>query len=56
MLLMLGDGVGSLAWMFALGLVMAVEKNATWGKALSAPLGIVLVAAGSALLLAAVMI
>jgi len=53
MLLMFGVGVGSLAWMFALGTIMAIEKNATWGRQLSAPLGIVLVASGCALLLAA---
>lgn len=53
MLLMFAVGIGSLAWMFALGTIMAIEKNATWGKRLSAPLGIVLVASGCALVLAA---
>jgi predicted metal-binding membrane protein len=56
MLLMFGVGIGSLAWMFALGLVMAIEKNATWGRQLSAPLGIVLIASGSALLLGAAIV
>jgi predicted metal-binding membrane protein len=55
MLLMFAVGMGSLAWMFALGAVMAIEKNATWGRQLSKPLGIVLIAAGSALSLAVVL-
>jgi predicted metal-binding membrane protein len=55
MLLMFAVGVGSLAWMFALGTIMAIEKNASWGKRLSRPLGIVLIGAGSTLCLAAVL-
>ena len=55
MLLMFAVGVGSLAWMFALGTIMAIEKNATGGKTMSRPLGIVLISAGSALGLAAVL-
>jgi predicted metal-binding membrane protein len=55
MLLMFGVGVGSLAWMFALGTIMSIEKNASWGKSLSRPLGIVLIGAGSTLCLAAVL-
>jgi predicted metal-binding membrane protein len=55
MLLMFAVGIGSLAWMFALGAIMATEKNATWGRGLSRPLGLVLIGAGSALCLAAVM-
>jgi predicted metal-binding membrane protein len=39
MLLMFAVGAGSLGWMLALGVVMAVEKNAPWGRRLSAPLG-----------------
>jgi predicted metal-binding membrane protein len=39
MLLMFVVGTGSVGWMLALGAVMAVEKNATWGRRLSAPLG-----------------
>jgi hypothetical protein len=35
---------------------MAIEKNATWGRGLSRPLGIVLIGAGSTLTLAAVML
>src|SRR5205809_658954 len=39
MLLMFGVGVGNIGWMLALGVVMAVEKNMSWGRKLSAPLG-----------------
>jgi predicted metal-binding membrane protein len=55
MLLMFAVGVGSLAWMFALGAVMAIEKNASWGRGLSRPLGIGLIGAGSTLCLAALL-
>jgi predicted metal-binding membrane protein len=40
MLLMFVVGTGSVGWMLALGAVMAIEKNASWGRKLSAPLGI----------------
>jgi predicted metal-binding membrane protein len=53
MLLMFAVGMGSLAWMFALGTVMSIEKTATWGKSLSRPLGIVLIGAGTTLVLGA---
>ena len=39
MLLMFVVGTASLGWMLALGLVMALEKNAPWGARLSRPLG-----------------
>ncbi len=39
MLLMFAVGAGSVGWMLAIGAVMAVEKNASWGRKLSAPLG-----------------
>ena len=45
MLLMFVVGTGSVGWMLALGAVMAVEKNAPWGRRLSYPLGGVLLAA-----------
>jgi predicted metal-binding membrane protein len=45
MLVMFAVGLGSLAWMLALGVVMAIEKNASWGKRLSRPLGVVLILA-----------
>ena len=46
MLLMFALGTGSLAWMLGLGAVMAVEKNASWGRELSGAVGGVLLAAG----------
>ena len=39
MLLMFAVGVGNLAWMLALGAVMAVEKNVPWGAVLVATRG-----------------
>jgi len=42
MLLMFIVSVGSLAWMMILAVVMGVEKNAPWGRRLSAPLGVAL--------------
>ena len=51
MLLMFAVGAGSLAWMLVLALAMAIEKNAPWGRRLSAPVGIALLAWGAALLL-----
>jgi predicted metal-binding membrane protein len=39
MLLMFVVGTGSVGWMLALGAVMAVEKNVSWGRKLSTPLG-----------------
>jgi predicted metal-binding membrane protein len=44
MLLMFAVGVGNVGWMLALGAVMGVEKNMPWGRRLSAPLGIALLA------------
>ncbi|MGQ0736685.1 MAG: DUF2182 domain-containing protein [Acidobacteriota bacterium] len=47
MLLMFAFGALNLLWMLALAGVMAVEKNASWGRRVSTPLGVVLlVAAG----------
>ena len=48
MLVMFGLGLGSLAWMMALGVVMAVEKNAPWGRRVGRPLGAFLVLAAVA--------
>ncbi|MEX0682393.1 MAG: DUF2182 domain-containing protein [Dehalococcoidia bacterium] len=50
MLLMFAVGTGNLAWMLVLGAVMAVEKNMPWGRKLSAPLGVILIVAGVAVL------
>jgi predicted metal-binding membrane protein len=46
MLLMFAVGIGNIAWMLALGAVMAIEKNASWGRRLSAPLGAALLGWG----------
>ncbi len=50
MLLMFAVGMGSIAWMLLLGAVMAIEKNVSWGRHLSAPLGVGLIAAALAVL------
>jgi predicted metal-binding membrane protein len=42
MLLMFVVGTGSIGWMLLLGAVMALEKNAPWGRRLSKPLGVAL--------------
>ena len=44
MLLMFVVGTGSIGWMLALGAIMAIEKNMPWGRRLSAPLGVGLLA------------
>ena len=49
MLLMFAVGVGSIAWMLVLSAVIATEKNMSWGRSLSTPLGVLLVVAGLAL-------
>jgi predicted metal-binding membrane protein len=54
MLLMFGVGAGSFSWMLVLGGVMAVEKNAPWGRRLSAPLGLFLLGLGLSIALTAV--
>jgi len=46
MLLMFAVGVTNLGWMLVLALIMALEKNASWGRRLSRPLGLLLLAAG----------
>jgi predicted metal-binding membrane protein len=53
MLLMFAVGAGNLGWMLALGTVMAVEKNLSWGRRLSAPVGVVLIVWGLAVALRA---
>jgi predicted metal-binding membrane protein len=47
MLLMFVVGTGNVGWMLLLGAVMAVEKNSRWGRLLSAPLGVALLAAAA---------
>ncbi len=51
MLLMFGVGVGNVAWMLALGAVMAAEKNFPWGRKLSAPIGVALLGCGGLILI-----
>lgn len=52
MLLMFAVGVGSIAWMLALSAVIATEKNASWGRRVSSPLGVLLIAGGLVLAMA----
>jgi len=42
MLLMFVVGTGNVGYMLALGTIMALEKNAPWGRRLSRPLGFAL--------------
>ena len=46
MLLMVFAGAGNLAVMFALGSIMAVEKNLRWGRHMVKPVGVLLLALG----------
>lgn len=46
MLLMFAVGVGNVGWMLALAAVMAIEKNVSWGRRLSVPLGVLLLGWG----------
>jgi predicted metal-binding membrane protein len=55
MLLMFLVGAGNLFWMLLLGAVMAIEKNMSWGRELSTPLGVSLVIAGCAIALLAIL-
>ena len=48
MLLMFGLGLGSLLWMLGLGAIMAIEKNASWGRRIGRPLGVLLAVAAVA--------
>jgi predicted metal-binding membrane protein len=50
MLLMFVVGIGSLGWMFILAVLMAIEKNVSWGRRISIPLGVVLIGLGMVLL------
>ena len=49
MLLMFAVGSGSIGWMLILGALMAVEKNVSWGRRLSRPLGVLLLGWGVAI-------
>jgi predicted metal-binding membrane protein len=52
MLLMFVVSAGSLWAMLVLGVLMALEKNFAWGRRLSAPLGLLLLAGAVATLVA----
>jgi predicted metal-binding membrane protein len=52
MLLMFVVGTGNVGWMLALGALMAIEKNAKWGRRLSQPLGVALLG-GAAIVMVA---
>jgi predicted metal-binding membrane protein len=49
MLLMFVVGTGSVGWMLVVGAVMAIEKNAPWGRRLSSPLGVGLLGLASSI-------
>lgn len=49
LLMFLVGAAGALLWMLVLGAVMAVEKNVSWGRRMSAPLGVLLIGAALAL-------
>ena len=46
MMLMFAVGTASLGWMLVLALIMAIEKNVSWGQRMSRPLGVILLIAG----------
>jgi predicted metal-binding membrane protein len=54
MLLMFLVNTGSLVWMLLLGVVMALEKNISWGRRLSAPIGVLLFMGAVAVVVAGV--
>lgn len=49
MLLMFVVGTGNIGWMLALGVIMAIEKNLSWGARLGRPLGGALLAGAGAI-------
>jgi predicted metal-binding membrane protein len=51
MLLMFAVGVGNVGWMLVLGAIMALEKNMPWGRKLSVPVGVALLACGALIVL-----
>jgi predicted metal-binding membrane protein len=54
MLLMFLVSTGSLLWMLLLGVVMALEKNLSWGRRLSAPIGVLLLLSAAVVLVGGV--
>ena len=56
MLLMIALVAGvNLAWMLAFGTVMAIERNSAWGRQLTRPLGVLLIASAALVLLVPVL-
>jgi predicted metal-binding membrane protein len=51
MLLMFVVSAASVVWMLFLGAVMALEKNVPWGRRMSAPIGVALLLAATALVI-----
>lgn len=51
MLLMFPFGAGNIGWMLVLGLLMAIEKNVSWGRRFGKPLGVVLLTLGLVVIL-----
>ncbi|MDH3603188.1 MAG: DUF2182 domain-containing protein [Candidatus Tectomicrobia bacterium] len=56
MLLMFAIGMINLGWLLVFGTVMAVEKNVRWGRRFRAPLGVLLLCCGLAIVLEATVI
>jgi predicted metal-binding membrane protein len=52
MLVMFAIGAGSVLWMLAIAPLMAAEKNLPWGKRLTVPVGVALLATGLAVIAA----
>ncbi len=50
MLVLFALGMGNLAWMLGVGVLMAIEKNVPGGRRLGRPLGVVLLLAGGTIL------
>lgn len=55
MLLMFAVGMGNLGWMLALGTVMALEKNLSWGHYLGKAVGVLLLVCAIGMVLAGTM-
>ena len=51
MLVLFAVGMGSIGWMLALGVVIALQKNVSWGRELTTPFGATLIGAGLTLAL-----
>ena len=51
MFVMFAVGTGNVGWMLLLGAIMAIEKNTSWGKKFSTPLGISLLLWGGLIIL-----